>query len=95
MALAGAGVVTAVQRFPGNCLIVAAVMGLRGYEVRTMRNRSGRLHFYWRDEEGRAFEFYTKGASRRSYLRNALTLGEIRRAPALDRTVAAWERRGA
>jgi hypothetical protein len=49
-----------------------------------MRNRAGRLHFYWLTSSGAAFEFYTKGASRRSYWRNALTLGEVRRAAALD-----------
>lgn len=74
------------MRFPGNCLVVTLVYCLRrGNCLRRMRNRSGRLHFYWTDASGKAFEFYTKGASRRSYLRNAITFGEVRRAPALDR----------
>lgn len=74
------------MRFPGNCLLVALAASARGHHLHRMRNRSGRWHFYWthRDGGGQAFEFYTKGASRRSYLRNAITLGEIRRAPSLD-----------
>lgn len=74
------------MKFPGNCLLVALVMGLRpGRRIRVMRNRGGRLHFFWTHKAtGEAFEFYTKGASRRSYLRNAITMGEVRRAPGLD-----------
>lgn len=70
------------MRFPGNCLIVALVCG--GLRIRVMRNRRGRLHFYWVDRNGSAWEFYTKGASAHGYLRNALRIGEIRRVPSLD-----------
>lgn len=49
-----------------------------------MRNRTGRLHFYWVMAEGRAWEFYGQGASRRGYLGNAVYFGQIRRCPALD-----------
>lgn len=72
------------MRFPGNCVIAALIAGMAGARIRTVRNRTGRIHFYWLNEAGEAWEFYTKGASRRSYLRNALTLGEIRRVPSLD-----------
>lgn len=73
-------------RFPANCLLVALAGALltRG-SIATLRNRTGRLHWFWRDRSGRAWEFYTAGASRRTYLRNALTLGEVRACPALDR----------
>lgn len=72
------------MRFPGNCLVVALVHCAAGGSLRSMRNRTGRMHFYWVDGRGLAHEFYTKGASRRGYLRNALTLGEVKRCPALD-----------
>jgi hypothetical protein len=79
------GLAAARVRFPGNCLLVALAAWARGHRLYRMRNRSGRWHFYWTHRDtGQAFEFYTKGASRRSYLRNALTIGEVRRAPALD-----------
>jgi hypothetical protein len=68
------------MRFPANCLVVAIVASCRrGSSLWCGRNKSGRLHFFWRDAAGRSWEFYTKGASTRSYLRNALTIGEIKR----------------
>jgi len=69
------------MRFPANCLVVAVVCG--GLGLRAMRNRSGRLHFYW-VRGGRAYEFYSPGASRCTYLRNAIRLGAVRRCPSLD-----------
>jgi hypothetical protein len=72
------------MRFPANCLIVTAVAAMFGGRPRAVRNRAGRWHLYWLDADGLAFEFYTKGASRRSYLRNALTLGEVKRCPSFD-----------
>lgn len=69
---------------PGNCLLMAMLACLFGYRFASMRNRTGRLHFFWRDGEGRAFEFYKAGASRRTYLQNAFYFGSIKRAPALD-----------
>jgi hypothetical protein len=71
-----------VSRFPANCLLVAVLAG--GPRMRMMHNRSGRLHFYWIDQHGLAWEFYTKGASRCSYLRNAFRFGEIKRMPSGD-----------
>ena len=70
------------MRFPANCLAVAL---LRGH-VRThaMRNRAGRLHYFWRDRDGLAWEFYAQGRSRRSYLANLLYVGEVRRMPSHD-----------
>lgn len=74
--------------FPANCLLVALVAWLGGAELCAVRNRTRRWHFFWRNAAGEAWEFYTPGASRRSYLRNALTLGRVKRAPALDRARA-------
>lgn len=67
--------------FPGNCLLVALcakACSPRRVRVVTMRNRAGRVHFMW-ERDGDLFEFYTPGASRSSYLRNALRFGEVRR----------------
>lgn len=64
----------------GNCLIAAlAAKVLAPHRVRilTIRNRAGRIHFLW-EKDGVPYEFYTAGASRASYLRNALRIGEIR-----------------
>jgi hypothetical protein len=72
------------MRFPANCVAVTAAAVLLGQRPRTIRNRPGRLHVYWVNRRGEAFEFYTKGASLRSYWRNALTFGEVKRAPSLD-----------
>lgn len=72
------------MRFPANCLVVALIAAAAGCSVHCMRNRSGRRHWFWRDGNGRAFEFYRKGASRLSYLQLSVYLGEVRRAPALD-----------
>jgi len=66
---------------PGNCLLAALcakACAPRRVRVVTMRNRAGRVHFMW-ERDGELFEFYTPGASRCSYLRNALRMGEIRR----------------
>ena len=68
------------MRIPGNCLIAALIakgIAPRRTRLRYLRNRCGRLHFYW-ERDGRRFEFYTQGASRASYLRNAIRLGEVR-----------------
>lgn len=68
------------MRFPANCLVVAAIASLRpGNSMRWKRNRSGRVHFYWIDSNGRSWEFYTKGASGETYWRNSLRLGDIKR----------------
>lgn len=70
-----------MMRFPGNCLLVALAAKLaapRQVRLGVMRNRAGRLHVYW-VRAGERFEFYTPGASRCGYLRNALRLGTIRR----------------
>lgn len=69
-----------MKRFPGNCLLAALAAKLRApreVRIRTLRNRAGRLHFYW-ERDGRRFEFYTPGASRGSYVRNAVRLGVVR-----------------
>ncbi len=66
---------------PGNCLLAALfakACAPRRVRVVTVRNRAGRVHFMW-ERDGDLFEFYTPGASRCSYLRNALRLGEVRR----------------
>ncbi len=70
--------------FPANCALAALAAAACGCSVHTMRNRSGRVHVFWRTRAGQAFEFYRKGASRWPYWRLALYFGEIRRAPALD-----------
>lgn len=68
------------MRFPGNCLIVALIYAeVPGNRLRMKRNRMGRWHFYWTDADGRDWEFYRKGASGRTYLQNALYVGEIKR----------------
>lgn len=68
------------MRFPGNCLIVALTFAaLPGNRLRTKRNRMGRLHFFWTDKRGRSWEFYKKGAGSKTYIENALYLGEVRR----------------
>lgn len=72
------------MRFPANCLLVALIAALGGGRLRTARNRSGRVHVYWLDHGGRAWEFYRKGASRRPYWQNLVYFGRIARAPALD-----------
>lgn len=69
------------MRFPGNCLLVALAakaLAPRRVRLRTLRNRRGRVHFYW-ERDGERFEFYTPGASQSGYLRNALRLGTVRR----------------
>lgn|GEM_PF-4109864 len=68
------------MKIVGNCLIVAlAAKVLAPHRVRilTIRNRAGRIHFLW-EKDGVPYEFYTAGASRASYLRNSLRIGEIR-----------------
>lgn len=68
------------MKFPANCLVVALVASLRhGSKFRMERNRKGRWHFFWTDRYGFSWEFYCKGASSKSYLQNALYIGEIRR----------------
>jgi len=68
------------MRFPANCLIVSLAMAaFPGNRLRTKRNRMGRLHLYWSDARGRSWEFYKRGASSRTYLHNALYVGEIKR----------------
>lgn len=64
----------------GNCLACAVAAWLLNpvaTRIACTRNRSGRLHFFW-IRNGRRFEFYTAGASRLPYWRNALRIGEIR-----------------
>ena len=72
--------------FLGNCLIVALWhrMTTRNTRIRYMRNRCGRWHFYW-ETNGFKYEFYTPGASQRSYWRNALTRGVVRRVFELEK----------
>lgn len=75
---------------PGNCLLAALcakACAPRRVRVVTVRNRAGRMHFMW-ERDGVLFEFYTPGASRCSYLRNALRLGEIRRVRSARKEVA-------
>ncbi len=72
------------MKFPANCLVVALAAKVANpsrVKIRTMRNRSGRIHFMW-ERDGQLFEFRTPGASRCTYLRNALRLGEIHKVPA-------------
>ena len=70
------------MRFPANCLAVAL---LRGHvRTRAMRNRAGRLHYFWRDRDGLAWEFYAPCRSRRSYLANLLYVGQVERMPSHD-----------
>lgn len=67
-------------RFPGNCLLVAVcawLLALTRTRLHRSRNKRGRWHVYF-ERDGQCFEFYTPGASRCSYLRNALRLGTIR-----------------
>ncbi|RLK53429.1 hypothetical protein BCL79_2735 [Stenotrophomonas rhizophila] len=69
------------MKLVGNCLVVALAAKLiapRRVRIRSMRNRAGRVHFMW-EKDGVPYEFYTPGASRSSYLRNSLRVGEIRR----------------
>jgi hypothetical protein len=69
-----------MDRFPGNCALVAIAQFLaapRTTRIHCTRNRSGRLHLYWQ-RDGRRFEFYSPGASRCGYLRNALRMGSVR-----------------
>lgn len=69
----------------GNCLLLAFTFALLGCRPRFMRNRRGRWHAYWLDHEGRAWEFYARGAAARSYWQNAWYRGRVRRCPTLDR----------
>jgi len=41
------------------------------------RNKHGRWHWYW-VREGRAFEFYAKGRSGRTYFANLIYVGEAK-----------------
>ncbi|MDR6292367.1 hypothetical protein E9232_004907 [Inquilinus ginsengisoli] len=72
------------MRLPGNCLLAAVVAAICGRRFRQCRNPAGRLHFYWLDRTGAAWEFYKQGASKKTYMQNALYLGEVRRNPKLD-----------
>lgn len=68
------------MRVLGNCLIfalLAKAASPTSVKIITMRNRSGRLHFLW-EKDGVRYEFYTPGASRDSYFRNSIRIGEIR-----------------
>lgn len=68
------------MRFPGNCLVVALVAGLRpSNRVHMARNAWGRWHWYWTDSNGVSWRFYRPQSGRRSYLRNSLYIGEIKR----------------
>ncbi len=72
------------MKFPANCLVVALAAKVAHpsrVKIRTMRNRSGRIHFMW-ERDGQVFEFRTPGASRCTYLRNSLRMGEIHRVAA-------------
>jgi len=80
------------MKFPGNCLIVSVIaVAVGGGRMRYVRNAAGRIHFYWVDRNGWAFEFYTRGASRHGYLRNSLRMGTIERCPARDEPVPVGE----
>jgi len=75
-----------MKRFPGNCVAVSVCAWLlapRRTRLCASRNRAGRWHVSF-ERDGQRFEFYTPGASRCSYLRNALRLGEIRRVGAVS-----------
>lgn len=65
--------------------------------VKFTRDRRGNLHSYWLDREGKAREFYTKGASSWPLWKRAIRIGEIRRCPSYDvdnpRAIARAERR--
>ena len=66
---------------PSNCLLAALcakALSPRTVRITSIRNRAGRIHFMW-ERDGQTFEFYTPGASRCTYLRNALRLGRVRR----------------
>ncbi len=52
--------------------------------VKFARDRRGNLHSYWLDRDGKAREFYTKGASAWPIWRRAFRMGEIRRCPSYD-----------
>lgn len=68
------------MKFPGNCAVVAVVASwLPGNSLHWKRNASGRWHVYWKDRQGRSWEFYKKGASKRTYFQNALYVGEVKR----------------
>ena len=68
------------MRFPGNCLVVSLIAAsLPGNRLATKRNRMGRRHFYWKDRQGRSWEFYKRGASGKTYLQNSFYIGEIKR----------------
>lgn len=68
----------------GNCLLFAAMFTLLGGRLRWCRNRRGRVHFFWLDRDGRAWEFAAPGAGDRTYLRNLFYAGVLRRAPSRD-----------
>lgn len=72
------------MRFPANCVVVALIAVVAGCSAHSMRNRYGRLHFFWRNHRGEAFEFSRPGIEKRPYWQQVIYLGEIRRAPALD-----------
>jgi hypothetical protein len=68
------------MKFPGNCLLIAILASCKpGNVLQWKRNASGRMHVYWKDQYGHAWEFYKKGASKRTYLQNAFYVGEIKR----------------
>lgn len=68
------------MRFPGNCVLVSLCAALMpGNRIRWKRNRCGRWHVFWQDRNGKTWEFYRKGASGRTYLRNLIYVGEVKR----------------
>lgn len=68
----------------GNCLLFAVMFTALGGRLRWCRNRRGRLHFYWLDCDGKAWEFAGPGAGDRTYLGNIFYRGTLRRAPSRD-----------
>lgn len=65
---------------PGNCLVCAILawaLAPSRTRVRALRNRRGRLHFYW-TRDGRRYEFHAPGRSTKTYLQNSLYVGRVR-----------------
>lgn len=65
----------------GNCLLCALVAWAskpRATRIHAMRNRRRRWHFYW-TRDGKRYEFHAPGRSAKSYLRNAIYRGQVRK----------------
>lgn len=65
----------------GNCLVCALIAWARHpreVSIHFMRNSKRRWHCYWM-RDGVRYEFYAKGRSSKSYLRNLIYFGVVRK----------------